>query len=275
MVIINRMQRDFLNLLMKFYETVVEKQRHGLLLSRSLERLLSYEVQEEEKRSGRESSGSGRSGGSRESPFQQIQKLFCSGQLETALLFQYLLNALKNPLATTLHSFFALLSDRLKKHERLLAPDDHRRLSLRLSKLYEQMQFLEVKAVRGTSVDWLALEAFKEFEPDSLLAAQLLAVEEPGRDAPRGSDIEILLRLLEAKCWVFDFNKKEGRSVGSGAQELFLGKRSEGFFLLTQQEYQQAALGQTVAKKAVKETGSEVKELKKYSTNKCKEQFLA
>ena len=95
-------------------------------------------------------------------------------------------------------------------------------------------KWLQRKAEEGKAVEWLWLEAFKEFEEQSVLVAQLLSGAEilPSRHNMREEGYTTLLRELGCRCFLFDHGSKDTREMGEGPLNLYLTLRADHYFLL-------------------------------------------
>lgn len=110
------MQRDFHNILGRFYEKLTNGNKHSQILRLALDRYLNYAIQEEEKiiREKEREGSDYRSIVSANSNhtisnYHKIKKIFYSNNVETAVLFSYLLDTLKRKETTELKNFFVIL----------------------------------------------------------------------------------------------------------------------------------------------------------------------
>lgn len=92
------------------------------------------------------------------------------------------------------------------------------------------------------------------------------------RENLQAKKYEEVLRTIKAECCLFDYSTREGQTYGAGLGErLFIGRRSDTYFVLNDKEYERAATtGLGVSRKK-----EDLQDDAKRPSARFKEEFLA
>jgi RecB family endonuclease NucS len=66
------------------------------------------------------------------------------------------------------------------------------------------------------------------------------------REGLRASQYGEALRIMRATCSVFDYSTRESQVLGSEGERLYIGRRSDTYFVLTEKEYERASSNSSV-----------------------------
>ena len=141
----------------------------------------------------------------------------------------------------------------------------------------EELLLLTTKLSNQGKIDWIYYESFLTFEDECHLLGQVMSSFGEGLetiDNIKNNDYCNFLAAMNIHCLVVDYQKKSTAELGGGEIKVYLGKKVEGYCILSEREYEKASI---LYKKEQRENNENkgLQDLKNHQSSKFKDDFLS
>ena len=177
--------------------------------------------------------------------FVKVKQLYCSDSLIKTSLFSYFLHMVKSNKIDKLNMVFKNASDILRKYDKHIKLEERKRFLTKLITFNEELLLLTTKINNHGKIDGIYYESFKAFEDECHLFSQVMSSFGEGLetiDNIKKNDYCNFLVALSIQCLVVDYQKKNFCELGGGEIKVFLGKKPEGYSILSQKEYEKTSM---------------------------------